>query len=279
MHVFSSGLVFTALFLTICSHNTAAATFNFFGDWQRGEPGSAYLEWQSFTDAALNATPDIGNTHILTSTLQEQSGRSFIASSNNIYSLASQFFNLTLVTNENGPVNLGNDVQVQMQVSSWGSKPDLSSFKLNGVKGSARETYAGLDKDTNQWPQYDYLISWSIRSSNLFYFQFNLPSPHSSLNGLAVDLFGLSDSIALTGLPELPLFPPLPGDPVFNGTPLNAAYFLPVAGNTTSKRNGLQQGVTISNVPLPSSLVFLVSALGAMTIRKRISHNTNRKGR
>lgn len=272
---------FIAIIILTTTHSFALAAFISPTDWQRGDQGSAYLEWQSFNHKQTNTQPDIGASNIQSVQLQELVGQSFLASSNNLYSLTHQAFTMTVATTAQGPSILSQDVSVNLQVSTWGNPVDASAATLNGQTGNIQKLYEGPDESSGNWNQIDYLISWTIPASGLYIFNFELDQAHTSLSGVAVDMFGLASLSGIIPLPQLPILPPLPGDSVFNGQQLDVADYAgqietiteataqtSIISSSSSSRH-MASAIQVSQVPVPSSVLLFGSALASLIARKR----------
>ena len=250
----------------ICSNAHAAFVSP---SWQRGNEGSAYLEWDIFT-GRTNTTPDVGSSHIASSVLTEQIGQSFVTSSGNLYSFSSsQSYLLSINTDSHGPSSIAQDVQVQLQIRTLTFEIDDRLVTLNGNAGDVTLLSSGVATHPvfGTYTQYEYLFNWTVAASSIYQFAWQLDQLSTSLDAVVLDMYSSGASSGLVPYPSLPILAAIPGSNLFDGRQLTSADF---SGNSTQSLAAVARA-NVSPVPVPASAPLMISALLGLIGLKRKS--------
>lgn len=193
----SSGI---ALADTLNGPNPYAADYGFdqpteavWGGWTRGDAGTLYAEWDTFTDASYGtatdrtAAPTLGSFGTTDAYLSWNVG-TFAAGTGNLYNFnAAESFQASL----SGSTGSG-PLRAVLQLEGWGTAIDSSSITLNGLSPTASSvTYTdpaypssfGVVELTQS------LFYWDLpTAASSYLFNFGSSGPHLSLAQVAVDI-------------------------------------------------------------------------------------------
>jgi hypothetical protein len=163
------------------------------GGWNRGDAGTIYAEWDSFSDAShgtatdRTAAPGVGSSGATGPYLSWNAG-TFAAGSGNLYSFSvPEVFQVNLSgTTGSAPL------RVALQVEDWGTPLDTANVRLNGVAPtSSRVTYFESPYVSSFGPVdlNQRLFLWDLPSaSTSFQFDFSSVEHSLSLAQVAVDI-------------------------------------------------------------------------------------------
>jgi hypothetical protein len=180
--------------------NPYAAGFGFdtpteasWGGWTRGDAGTLYAEWDTFTDLTHGASndrtaaPDVGQSGATGAHIAWNNG-TFRAGSGNLYSFSGIEFFQILATG--GPAS--GPVRAVLQTENWGNGFDLSSIKLNGVAPTTSVvTFTDPAYNSSFGPVTltERLFIWELASAPAsFTFDLASASPDLSFAQVAIDI-------------------------------------------------------------------------------------------
>lgn len=164
------------------------------GGWDRGDAGTIYAEWDTFTDASYGtatdrtAAPTLGSSGTTTAYLGWNSG-TFAAGSGNLYSFSvPEVFQANIT----GTVT-GSPIRVALQTEEWGMPIDTSSVLLNGVaptSSSVTYTDPAYPSSFGAVTLTQRLFYWDLASApGSYQIGFDTGAEHSmSLAQVAVDI-------------------------------------------------------------------------------------------
>jgi hypothetical protein len=162
------------------------------GGWTRGDAGTIYAEWDTFTDSSYGTTtdrtaaPTAGSAGTSNAYLGWNSGP-FPASSGNLYSFSSDEIFQASITG----AAIAGPVRAVLQIEGWGTELDLASVLLNGVAPTFSTTpYVDSDYPSSFGDVVltEYLFYWDLASAPTSYvFDFSSDA-HMSLAQVAVDI-------------------------------------------------------------------------------------------
>ncbi len=161
------------------------------GGWTRGDAGTVYAEWDSFTDASYGtatdrtSAPDVGTAGVSDAFLGWNSGV-FVSSTRNLYSFGvDQAYTISLTPTA---ALADSPTRVVLQVETWGI--EIGSVLLNGVAPTTSlQTFNGVI-ETSIGPATDFnnLFVWELSAAPTS-FDFALTSPvHTSFAQVAIDI-------------------------------------------------------------------------------------------
>lgn len=249
-----------ALPLLLCYGSVQAGFVN--PAWERGIEGSAYLQWESFVKPpgatnSVNTLPDVGSINIGSSVLTEHIGAAFVTGTGNLYTFNSMSdYTLVVTTDDNGPSPIAQDVQVQLQISTWSRTIKDADITLNGVTGEITEV--GEDGFTTpNWDtpftRYLYNASWNVAATGVYKFAWLLDQTSTSLDAVMLDMYSSGEISGLLVHALMPILPAIPGSTFFDGiTQFNADDFI---------GNGIAASHYATVVPLPAAAPLLLSGL------------------
>lgn len=162
------------------------------GGWTRGDAGTLYAEWDTFSDVSYpgprTAAPDVGRANTTDAYARWNPGV-FIAGSGNLYSFTvpqSYTFSVT------GNVGVGPIIRAALQFETWAQQMDYASIALNGLAPTHSEsTYIDPNYPSpfGPVPLVQYLAIWDLPAElGTYNFTFNSTRPHQSLAQVSVDI-------------------------------------------------------------------------------------------
>jgi hypothetical protein len=156
-------------------------------DWSRGDAGTVYTEFDTFSEASYagtrTAAPDVAASGVSNAYISWATG-TFPSSTGNLYSFsAAESFNVNLTT-----AATSDPVRVVLQIETWGV--NASSVTLNGVAATFSDLVYTTTVDTTIGAAtlYQNLYYWDL-DSGLSSYTLNIQAPvHTSLTQVAVDI-------------------------------------------------------------------------------------------
>jgi hypothetical protein len=163
------------------------------GGWIRGDAGTLYAEWDTFSDASYgtggdrSAAPTLGQSGTTDAYLSWNAG-TFVSDSGNLYNFS---------TAESFQANLagaagGTPLRVALQTEGWGTAIDPASVTLNGVAPTfSATTYTdpAFNSSFGTVELIQRLYYWDLASAPASYqLAFGTAGPHLALAQVAVDI-------------------------------------------------------------------------------------------
>lgn len=162
------------------------------GGWMRGDAGTIYAEWDTFTDSSYGATsdrtaaPTTGSSGTTDAFISWNSG-TFPASSGNPYNFSGPEIYQTSIVG----ADIDGGVRAVLQIEGWGTELDLDSVLLNGLMPTVTSITYVDDSYPSSFGDVvltQYLFYWDLASASTSYvFDFS-SGAHMSLAQVAVDI-------------------------------------------------------------------------------------------
>ncbi|PTR08939.1 putative secreted protein with PEP-CTERM sorting signal [Nitrosospira sp. Nsp5] len=160
------------------------------GGWTRGDAGTAYAEWDTFSGAPGTPYSTVyGSSGVSNSTLTWNTVTFAASTSGNLYSFSgTQVYDIDITSSTafSGPVT------VALQFETWGTAMDYSSILLNGAAPtSGAVTYSDPAFSSSMGPVElnQYLAVWTLNSAPTnFHIDLQSAGPHQSFAQVAVDI-------------------------------------------------------------------------------------------